>query len=317
MKRRLGVIALVMLSILTKMSCSVFELRCGNCRLGDAYQDDIALALLKAAVDGDAAKVKKLVSEGANPNYLEPGKIPMLIWTICADSFEGYKALLESGADPNLGGTGDGLSEIKGYGEPITLYRYKWHGKTPLISLRKGMSAMVLSSALSNPEYLRLAIKYGGDLNAKKGERGYDRPLLLAASSVQFDNIKILIEAGADINIHDEKFLGNTAPELVIRSYARYDIAIWLLEKGYSYDLYNVGVTAEIRKINPSEQQKNKEKLIDMLIAKGIKFPDPDGRIAKGLKTRQIPESDVMDIVYGRKSIYQYPKRPGMELVDP
>ncbi|TGN20267.1 hypothetical protein [Leptospira idonii] len=124
--KQLGVIIVIMLSIMTKMSCFSIQLKCANCHLGDAYVDKQALALVNAAVDGDAAKVKKLVSEGANPNHLEPGKVPMLIWTICADSFEGYKALLEAGADPNLGGTGKGFSDIKRYGEPITIYLYKY-----------------------------------------------------------------------------------------------------------------------------------------------------------------------------------------------
>ncbi len=316
--KQIGVLIVIMLSIATKMSCFSIQLKCANCHLGDAYADKQALVLVKAAVDGDVAKVKRLVSEGANQNHLEPGKVPMLIWTICADSLEGYRALLEAGADPNLGGSGKGLSDIKRYGAPITIYRYKWHGKTPYVYMHEELSAMVLSAALTDPEYLKLAIKHGGDLNAKKGDYGQDRPLLLAADTAQFDNMKILIEAGADINIHDDKYFGNTAAELALNSYERFDIAIWLLEKGYTYDLRQLGASAEIgQTFRYPEQQKNKEKLIDMLIAKGIRYPRLGSKLEKALKTRQIPEADVMEIVYGRRNIYQYPKRPGMELVDP
>lgn len=61
----------------------------------------------------------------------------MLIWTICAQPKEGYEAL---GADPNLGGTGDGYTSPGFVGHPFT------RGSSSIVY--RGWSATVMAAAV-------------------------------------------------------------------------------------------------------------------------------------------------------------------------
>ncbi|WP_246048808.1 ankyrin repeat domain-containing protein [Leptospira sarikeiensis] len=256
----------------------------------------MASRLVKAAVSGNKDKVAELVKEGANPNYLEPDKVPMLVWTICAGSVEGFEALLKAGADPNLGGTGHGVGDgDQGRREGTSIIPVGW-------------SAMVFAATINDPRFLKLAIQYGGDLNAEKvgkADSTPGNPMVLAAYHGIFENIKILVDAGADINFQSSRSSIENGPEEAIGVGGRFDIAVWFLEKGYTNNLQGLAVIAEARGTNA--RQSHKEKLIDMLIARGIKFPNPNGSITRALREREIPESEVMNLVYGRKNIFDFP----------
>jgi len=224
-----GVILLIVVSL---SSCLSFaKTRCAGCTHDQAYSDPQALALVGAAVRGDAKEVERLVKAGANPNHLEEGTVPMLIWTMCAKNKDGYEALLRAGADPNLGGSGSGLADYGITGGPFM--------RNDRSHINKGWSAMVMAAAIEDPFYLKLAIQYGGDLNGRRGERG-DRPLVIAAHEGLMENVRILLDAGADVNVHDEQFEGYDAFYAATNTYARYDIALLLLERGYNYDLKRV-----------------------------------------------------------------------------
>ncbi|PNV72269.1 ankyrin repeat domain-containing protein [Leptospira inadai] len=291
-------IIIMLFSSFFQMSCATMFLRCAGCTISEAYSDPTALKLVKAAVGGNSKKVADLVKEGANPNHLEPDKVPMLLWTICGQNVEGFEALLKAGADPNLGGTGHGRGQgDQGRREGVSSIPINW-------------SAMTFAASINNPEFLRLAIQYGGDLNTeKRGEKAASEsgiPLLVAAYHGLFDNVKLLVESGADINVHTET---DSAPEMAIGVGGRFDIAIWFLEHGYTYNLLGLAKTAEGRVVNQA-LQPYKEKFIDMLTEKGIQFPVTD--VYKELhKYRELPPGAMQDIVYGRKGCRDFPLKPG------
>jgi ankyrin repeat protein len=183
---------------------------------------------VRAAVSGKIDEMNRLVQGGADPNYLEEGAVPMLIWTMCAQNKKGYEALLKAGADPNLGGTGHGFTSPGVVGHPFT------RGDSSIVS--RGWSATVMAATIEDPYYLRLALQYGGDPDAKKGEVR-DRPLLLASYEGFIENVRILLDAGADVNIHDERYPNYNAAVMAIRGYNRYDIIMLLLERGFDFDL--------------------------------------------------------------------------------
>lgn len=157
MKRAL---LITLLGGLLMMAETQAALRCAGRSLGEAYRDPQAMALVKAAVRGNSRKVAELVKRGADPNYLEEGAVPMLLWTLCAEELAGFEALLKAGADPNRGGTGHG----RGHGQQGP----GWGGKGTII--RAGWSATVMAAGTENPEFLRLALRYGGDPDAQKGD---------------------------------------------------------------------------------------------------------------------------------------------------
>ncbi|TGL59279.1 ankyrin repeat domain-containing protein [Leptospira sarikeiensis] len=281
--------------MLLQVSCiTTTQLWCAGCKLTDAYKDPLAQKLVKATVQGDSAKVSEFVKEGANPNHLEPGKVPILMWAICANNVEGFEALLKAGADPNLSGTGHGKGNQGGDGGSIVY---------------EGWSPLVFAAGTPDPRFLRLAIQYGGDVNSRKGSQHLpvpDNPLIWASYNGLFDNIKILIGAGADINTHTQSRNG---PEEAIGVMGRFDIAIWFLENGYAHDLQGLAMTAENRGVHKG-LQSYKEKLIDMLVAKGIRFP-VSNTYKELHKYRELPPGAIMDIVYGRKDCRDFPLKPG------
>ncbi|MEO3956989.1 hypothetical protein ABH309_21350 [Chromobacterium piscinae] len=127
---------------------------CARRSLDEAYRNPQAVALAKAAVRGDAETVARLAATTPGlVNTLEDGAVPPLLWAICADNVEGFEALLKAGADPNLGGSGHGPGDGKGHGR-------KENGTI----IREGWSAMLLAAGSGNPAFLRLALRYGGDV---------------------------------------------------------------------------------------------------------------------------------------------------------
>ncbi|WP_155416980.1 ankyrin repeat domain-containing protein [Chromobacterium violaceum] len=267
---------------------------CARRSLDEAYRNPQAVALAKAAVRGDAETVAWLAATTPGlVNTLEDGAVPPLLWAICADNVEGFEALLKAGADPNLGGNGHGPGDGKGHGR-------KENGTI----IREGWSAMLLAAGSGNPAFLRLALRYGGDVNAAKGKRvAPNQPLLLAAYYGLFDNVKALVAAGADINARD---IESTAPEYAIGVGGRFDIAVWLLQQGFHHDLPSLALGAEIRQVPlNSPLQRSKEQLINMLRAQGLVFPRRPLNL-QALKERDIPPEAVEDLIMGRKLVWQF-----------
>ncbi|UTH74228.1 ankyrin repeat domain-containing protein [Chromobacterium sp. IIBBL 290-4] len=274
------------------------EVQCAGRPLGQAYQQDLATRLAKAVAAGDVEEVLRQIRGGADPNHLEDGAVPVLMWAICSDQPKTFQVLLENGADPNLRGRGDGLGSGKGHGL-----------KEDLTVIDDGFSAMELAAGTADPAFLKQALKHGG---APNSDRNLERPrpnapLLLAAYYGLFDNIKILLAAGADIHVHESINLSSSAPVLAIGVRGRFDIALWLLEHGYQYRLQELGRAAEGSMVS-EEQQPWKEKTIQALRARGVVFPC-SYLLLNALKERDIPQSAIEDLIMGRKSLYDFPEK--------
>ena len=278
-------------------AAGLFTTQCAGRKQGEAYQNQQAVAVVRAAARGDATAVASLVAHTpALANWLEDGAVPPLLWAICADSVEGFEALLKAGADPNLGGKGSGRGDANGNGR-------KEHGSI----IERGWSATVMAAGSGRPDFLRLALRHGGDANAGRGEREPNRPLLKAAEAGLLDNVKTLIDAGADINAHDR---GGSALDYAIGGRGRFDIAVWLLEHGYNHDLAGLARGAEIRHVRrEGEQQRWKETLIGMLRERGLVFPATERLRAAIERERVIPPEAVEDLIMGRKGVYDFPER--------
>lgn len=141
-------------------------------------------ALAKAVAAEDINKIEKILSrEPTLLNYQEPrfGQT-LLMWSILNDRYTSTEMLLRLGADPNLQNH-DGLSSL--------MYAAEWR-----IEEWKG-----------DPKYLKLLLKYGGDPNsiAKPTEppARFATPLIAAVNSFSLENVKILVDAGANPDYND------------------------------------------------------------------------------------------------------------------
>ncbi|WP_243374941.1 ankyrin repeat domain-containing protein [Geotalea sp. SG265] len=169
---------MLLVLLLTLVSCK-----------GSFLGDDIRLfrkvqALANAVATEDLGKIKEIISDQPTLlNYQEPrfGQT-LLIWSILNDRYKSAEKLLQLGADPNLQNH-DGLSAL--------MYAAEWSSKE-----WKG-----------NPKYLKLVLRYGGDPNAIakpiSPPARLQTPLISAVNSLSLDNVKIIINAGADPNYID------------------------------------------------------------------------------------------------------------------
>lgn len=143
----------------------------------EAFPDDTRSAeLAAAAADGDAARVRELVRQGADPNARGDRGVTPLQFALLAQSSDGMRALLDAGADPNRPGLG-------------------------------GATAMHTAAIADDPDYLRLLLDNGADPDARHGETGAT-PLAAAAGPRTDAQFRMLLDAGADPDLADRT--GNT-----------------------------------------------------------------------------------------------------------
>jgi ankyrin repeat protein len=212
----------------------------GGQTIGQTFKDDKAAALTKAAVAGDEKKVALLASQGVNVNTVAENGATPLVWALNARNHKGVEALLKAGADPNL------LSE------------------------KTGMSPMNFVPMGDDVELLRLLLKYGGNPNHPGQGKIKERPLSLAASEGRIDNMKLLLDAGAEIDAHDQ-FNDSAANQTL--GLANFEAAAFLLEHGYTFNLPYLAKGVKIVQVPPtSDAQRWKDKVLQMLKERGVEI---------------------------------------------
>ena len=173
------------------------------------YFEEKALELAIASETGDAKEIRRLMKdEGVNPDveFSKRDGVPLLAWPLRAESLDGLRAMLDNGADPNA-------RDVK-----------QLEGKT-----YRDDNAMVYAAKAEDSRYLNLLLAHGGDPNTRNADNG---TLLFQAfiSGNQWQNVQLLIEKGADIN------LGNLAVDDTVLSWytkrGGFKHAYWLLEHG-------------------------------------------------------------------------------------
>lgn len=218
-------------------SCSGLT-QLGGQSIGETFADENVAALVKAAVAGKADKVAQLAAAGVNVNAVGNNGATPLVWALNARNHQGVEALLRAGADPNL------LTE------------------------KLGIAPMYFISMGDDSDLLRLLLKYGGNPNHEGRGRIDERPLSQAASEGRIENIKLLLEAGADINAHDE--FGESAATATL-ALAKFEATAFLLERGYSYNLSYLARGVKIIQVPPnSDAQRWKDRVIVMLKERGV-----------------------------------------------
>ncbi len=173
------------------------------------FTDPKALALALAAEQGDAEEVRRLMKvEGVNPDtiFSKDGH-PLLFWPIFTHNPTGLKAMLDNGADPNVA---------------------KPYPPEPGRNQTNVSNAMVWAAEQDDTLYLKLLLDHGGDPNARNAN---NESLLFHAFIKQnkWENVKLLVERGADINA--VAGMGNSiTAAYVIRG--GFDFVYWLLQHG-------------------------------------------------------------------------------------
>lgn len=167
----------------------------------DYFDSPEQIALAKAVERGDIEAMQRAIAQGADVNCIGRQGVTPLFWALIKQNFKGYRFLLEQGADPNL--------DV----EPSN----------------RGWQA-VIEFAAAHPEFrwLKAALEHGGNPNATYTE--WELPIIYEAILYRrLDNVKLLLEHGADINYQDKS--GGTPLHKAV-STRIFTIALFLLTKG-------------------------------------------------------------------------------------
>lgn len=184
----------------------------------------------------------------------------ILQWAIFNKYLEATELLLKLGADPNY-------SKIA----------------EPAIGIAAGMP--------ESSEYLKLALQFHGNPNIlivdsnsivrRRRKKGvyYTTPLILA-SGASLENVKLLIDAGADVNLHTPD---GFSPIYEALSVMNYDIAEYLIKNNADFkhipdpfrEGVNVDILESISKGNfdlNSKEHKSKMAFVAFLKTKGLDY---------------------------------------------
>ena len=206
------------------------------------FSDGTTLQVANAAANGNAAKVQALRDGGADINAQGKDGVTPLLWALAQGNKIGVQKLLELGANPNH-------------------------------QTDDGDSMMSLASQMRDSDFLKLALKYGGNPNLKMTHYPYT-PLMQAIGPENFENITLLVEAGADVNYQDP-ITGDT-PVISAADLNQYDIVYYLIQQGADYRLKNkfgntIVFAIEHNNIDPySTGFKWRQKVIEFLESHGI-----------------------------------------------
>lgn len=229
------------------------------------FQDTPIWDLAKAVEDEDIplitrlSKEKKLLIDYQEPKFGNT----LLMLAIENNDYESVKKLLDLGADPNISDN----------------YR--------------GATSMHEASKKASLKYLKLLIRYRGDPNAvenkftSQDDLARDTPLNVAisyGSTNNLEKVKLLVEAGANVNYHSNGTPFYThlplADAIVHR---KFDIALYLLEHGADTQkllyktaqgdsIYILGALRRSIVGLDTDEYKQKQKLISFLKSQGLDY---------------------------------------------
>jgi ankyrin repeat protein len=161
----------------------------------------------------DTNKMGKMIKAGMGINTRGKDGMTFLIYSYLKVNKKSYEFLLEHGADPNT----------------IMVTSEKVEGRVS--KLETELSALILAAKdKEDPFYLKLCLEHGGNPNTVIYTNLGGRHIIYDALG-SITNLKLIIEAGADINGLDKDQWGSTPLSESIFA-DRYDIAYYLLGKG-------------------------------------------------------------------------------------
>lgn len=207
-----------------------------------------ALALARAAADGNVGEVKSQIAAGVDPNTVGKEDVTPLWWAAWAQNLDGFKTLLAAHADPNF-------------------------------RRREGLSIMILITRMKDSRFLELALQHGGNPNFQD-VKPIRTPIFEAVKySDAGRQRELLLQAGADLNSQDGS--GQTPMMVAIAARGDYELVWDFLQRGADYRLKTnyqktlADVIGTRHTDSRSDQYRWREKVIEFLRSKGIEAHRP------------------------------------------
>ena len=174
----------------------------------DYFTTPETVAAAKAIRRGNAEGLERLIADGLDVNARGREGMDLLKWSLGSFCLKCFETLLEHGADIERPPAGEYTGKIKQlFLKPV----------------------MELAARLNDPAYLSLLLRHGGNPNALD-VYGTRTIIYEAIMGGRMENVRLLVEAGADINARQE--LSRETPLHTAVAVQNYDIAYYLLERG-------------------------------------------------------------------------------------
>ncbi len=234
-----------------------------------------ASPLFIAARSGHAELIEQLMDAGANPNLqLQMGETALMS-AARTGTLQGVRLLIEAGADVNV---------RESSREQTALMWAASQGHVEVARALIGAGAALDAKSKVRPMLMFVDATNGGAFDQGQMENlGGFTPLLFAARNGHTDLARLLVNAGADINLA----AGNGASPLVIAAHSGHgDLAIMLLEQGAEPNAMGAGYNA----LHAAILRGNKE-VVDALLAHGA---DPDVRVERATPVQRASEDWVL-----------------------
>ena len=173
------------------------------------------VAAARAIRAGNARGLERMIAGGLDVNARGREGMDLLKWSMGRFCLECFETLLEHGADIERPPAGE------------------YTGKIGQLWL---MPVMELAAIFNDPAYLASLLRHGGDPNAFD-VYGSVQIINEAIMHDRIENVRVLVEAGADINARARGSM--TTPLHTAVTVGKYEIAYYLLEQGADPMLQN------------------------------------------------------------------------------
>ena len=171
------------------------------------FGSDEALAAAEAIRRGRPGELRRLIRAGLDVDQRGKRGMNLLKWALASNSPECFEALLEAGASTEHFVAGE------------------YTGKVDQLFLQPLMD---LAASADESTFLALALEHGADANARD-VYGSDTVVFSAILYGRLENVRLLVEAGADVNARGGS---RRTPLHKAVSINRYEIACYLLAEG-------------------------------------------------------------------------------------
>lgn len=220
-----------------------------NMKAKDFYTDQVQISFIESVGKKDVARMREWLARGGDVNAVGKEEMHPLFWAMSKKSLTGFEFLLENGANPEV--------SFSSLDKKLTYDLYE------------------LALGADDPSYLKLLLKHGMSPDHPIAFNG-NTVMHTAIMDSRMNQVRLLVEAGADLNHQDDS--GET-PMKKASSINHYTMVLFFLERGadptlknkWGHDLASNIKRFGYRGVDRGKQnRKDYDKVVEILKGRGL-----------------------------------------------